>query len=115
MYYYDDTMYKIPAQLVQNFGNTHIRCALRTKTTVVQAGSVVASACVAVLIGARTGGRRGALEFERSLILIYILELFFFGAPTVGAPIGGRAGGRTECAGGEWMIILMVAAQRRTG
>ena len=27
-------MYKIPAQLVQNFGHTHIRCALRTKTTV---------------------------------------------------------------------------------
>ena len=41
VYYYAYTMYKIPAQLVQNFGHTHIRCALRTKTTVVLSQSFV--------------------------------------------------------------------------
>jgi hypothetical protein len=33
-------MYKLPAHLVQNFGNTHILCALRTKTTVHVVGRV---------------------------------------------------------------------------
>ena len=87
-------MYTTPAQLVQNFGHTHIRCALRTKTTVVRV-------CIRVHVMKRLPVKTRSLTTHlRPIKLIFIrrrwLEAFFYVRVSNGN--GSRTGSRPETA-----------------
>ena len=66
----DSNMYKLPAHLVQNFGHTHILCALRTKTTVMAHATY--PPWVASVGWERGTARRSSVSSSRRRLRIYL-------------------------------------------